>query len=148
MIKDMQAYLKARVIINSSGCWIWQKHRNRTGYGTMLSTLAHRVSYQAFNGPIPKGFYVCHKCNVTACINPEHLYAGTAWDNSQDAVRAGVLGSKGERHPKAILTNEDVRQMRQLHKDGETIISLAERFKVKYPTVWQIIRLKNWTHVT
>lgn len=44
----------------------------------------HRLAYELAYGPIPKKLYICHKCNIKNCINPEHLYAGTAKQNSAD----------------------------------------------------------------
>lgn len=36
------------------------------------------------NGPIQKGFFVCHKCDVPTCVNPKHLYLGSPSDNQKD----------------------------------------------------------------
>ncbi|MEI6536747.1 MAG: HNH endonuclease signature motif containing protein, partial [Verrucomicrobiaceae bacterium] len=37
--------------------------------------VAHRVSYQAFKGEIPRGFEIDHKCRCRSCVNPDHLEA-------------------------------------------------------------------------
>lgn len=63
-----------------------------TGYGAIKRNgkrlLAHRVSFEEFNGPIPDGFLVRHTCDVRECVNPEHLLIGTHADNHRDkAVR-------------------------------------------------------------
>ncbi len=49
----------------------------------------HRYVFEQVYGPIPKGIYVCHSCDNNKCINPEHLFLGTAKDNQQDALSKG-----------------------------------------------------------
>jgi len=78
-------------------CWEWQGelHPNGYAYTTTYETRkrehAHRVSYRIFKGEIPKGLYICHHCDNPKCINPDHLWAGTAKENMQDAKRKGRL---------------------------------------------------------
>lgn len=40
------------------------------------------------NGHLPHALYICHKCNNKKCVNPKHLYAGTAKDNARDFKNA------------------------------------------------------------
>ena len=72
---------------------MWTGAKNTGGYG-MLSVknrmvTASRVSYETFIGPIPEGKYVCHTCDQPACIRPEHLFVGSARDNSADRDSKG-----------------------------------------------------------
>jgi len=86
---------------DSNGCMIWPKSKNvKTGYGQFnvwngekrSLVTAHRMSYELFCGGIPAGMDICHKCDVRACVNPDHLFSGTAKDNVDDMFAKGRQG--------------------------------------------------------
>jgi len=91
---------------NLTPCCLWGGPIKPNGYGHAVllgkQTQAHRVAWTVFRGLIPEGMLVLHKCNVRACVNPDHLYIGTQKDNCQDTIRAGNHYSKdrGKTHCK------------------------------------------------
>jgi len=77
-----------------SGCWLWTGAVNQWGYGRIYtekrrSRNAHRVSWMLHKGEIPYDRDVCHHCDVTGCVNPDHLFLGTARDNLVDSIQKG-----------------------------------------------------------
>lgn len=84
----------------TESCWLWTGGRIPNGYGrTKFSAsepakLAHRLSYEMFVGD-PGGLMVLHHCDVPACVRPDHLFLGTALDNSRDMDLKGRRGRKG-----------------------------------------------------
>lgn len=88
-----------RVSIKSlDSCWEFQGAKLEKGYGRVSIgnkvDSIHRLSYQLFIGPIPKGFQVCHRCDNPKCINPFHLFTGSNTDNMRDASIKGRLLKK------------------------------------------------------
>ena len=92
--------------VDSSGgpdsCWHWTGPVNRAGYGIYsnqvegLRGLAHRISLRLSVAPAEESLMACHRCDNPPCVNPSHLYWGTALDNARDSVeRQGGPHNKG-----------------------------------------------------
>ena len=84
-----------RVLITSCGCWLWLAACDREGYGkifdkqTQKTVGAHRHAWAVAHGPIPNGLCVLHRCDIPACVNPDHLFLGTRLDNARDRAAKG-----------------------------------------------------------
>ena len=80
---------------SKTDCWMWTGWTDNKGYGGLMHKnkplKAHRLSWEIHKGPIPEGLYVCHHCDTPPCVNPDHLFVGTAKDNTHDAIKKGRM---------------------------------------------------------
>jgi len=146
-----------------SGCWLWSGALNVSGYGK-LSVIndklsksrkrtirqgisAHRLSYEFYKGPIPKGLLIRHTCDNRCCVNPDHLILGTDADNIADCVRRG-RNAFGTRQHKSKLNPLFVMVIREAISAKFTQKSIAEYFKICPATVSTIRHNQFWKHVS
>lgn len=122
----------------------------RTSIGKNRPNLyVHRIIWELINGPIPLGFDICHICDVPRCFYPPHLFLGTRSDNMRDCQRKGrwnegSRGSKGEKNGRAILTMEQVKEIRILKDSGDTYKNLGLIFGVSESNIEHIVKRKLW----
>ena len=146
----------------TGACWLWRGSVSRQGYGVIQLNKrqhrAHRIAYILTHGPIAEGLFVCHRCDVRNCIRPDHLFLGTASDNTRDMLAKGRARTgprppehcvRGERQGNARLTENEVRAIRRLYQSGRvTQGDLAEAFGVGRPAICSIVTDRNWRHVS
>lgn len=133
---DVKQRFLAKVKEMESGCHEWQAGQARGGYGKFTvwpkTTTAHRVAYELFVAPIPKGKSVLHRCDNRLCVNPAHLFVGDAVDNVKD------MDEKQRRGTKSQLTYADVEQIKQMIADRFSQQAIAEKFNVHQGTISRI----------
>lgn len=86
----MEVIERGSVKIPFSGCWIWEKSASRKAYGKLTfmgkQITAHRASYMASHPDEAAPKLVCHHCDVSLCVNPDHLYSGDYASNRADML--------------------------------------------------------------
>jgi len=136
-------------LVNPNGCWIWKGGRDKDGYGIISienkSRRAHRVSYEIFkNEVVPYVKNVCHTCDNPSCVNPDHLYVGEPYQNTQDMINKGRARFSGS----LKTLNEDIiKRIFLLHSQGFTMSEIGRVFLISRDHVQQILERKIWAHV-
>lgn len=153
----------------NSGCWLWTGAVNTHGYGVFwlngINEQAHRAALMIYRGVVfahgtrrsRDHSYALHRCDNRRCVNPDHLFAGTAAANSADMVSKGrqAIGSRHGvyLHPESVLRGERVGTakysdalMRAVRASTLSHVEAAQHFGVGYHTVWKVRRGLRWAH--
>lgn len=133
-------------------CWLWRGNLVRRYGHFSLSAVktvkAHRWIYERIVGAIPEGHQIRHKCDVPACVNPDHLETGTAKQNIADKYERGrAPDRRGEKHPMAKIGPDDVLEIRKLASMGITHAVLAERYGLRRQYVSGLVSRRTWKHI-
>jgi len=140
-------------IPNENGCMEWTGARDRKGYGMLMvnhkHVLSHRLSYQLFKGEIPKGMCICHTCDNTKCVAPDHLWCGTQKENILDRLNKGRSARQsGEKNAASTLTDSQAIEIKKLlNTTNMTQVDIAKKFNVEKKVVWRIKNNISWKHL-
>jgi len=144
-----------RVADHPTGCKVWlgsiQMMQNRPKadwHGQWRNAagereLTHRAAYRMYKGPIVQGAFVLHTCDNPRCVNTDHLFVGTADDNSKDSVGKlrHAYGMKNRRRKMDEEAVKAIRAFRGKHRE------IADRFGVTQSLVSMIRARKIWRYV-
>jgi len=144
-------------------CWEWtgavcKPPRLPYGRFTIGGVMpAHRASWLLSGRTIPAGLFVCHRCDNPRCVRVDHLFLGTAMDNTQDCIQKGRMHRTHGRQPNtrigtdapsARLSESDVLEIRSEENPNiQRRKELAVRYGVTRTTIRDVLRRHTWTHL-
>jgi hypothetical protein len=149
-------------------CWLWKGATDKDGYGlikrwkgnhrngTRVSVgifRAHREMLTLKTGkPVPLDKLALHTCDTPGCINPDHLFIGTAKDNVRDKIRKGRLRPPYGRLSKdpsrgLKLTGDQVKEIVSMVSSGTSRRQAAHHFGINPSTASRIVNRKRWGHI-
>ena len=130
-------------------CLLTTAHIDRYGYGRITADSRHRrihrlVIERKIGRDLRTGEQALHTCHRRACINPDHLYAGSPLDNVRDMDNA----DRGGRSFSRKLAVDQVLEIRRRCSAGESQVNMAREFGVAEMTVSNIVRRKIWKRLS
>lgn len=140
------------VIDEQTECWNWVaantgKQKYGIFYNGKNNVKAHRFSYEYFIGLVDN-LCVLHKCDNPSCVNPEHLFLGTNYDNVLDKIKKNRQ-CKGESLGKSILKEKHVIEIKKELSNpyNGQITFLSKKYNISRSAISDIKRGRSWSHV-
>lgn len=145
-----RVYKKVRPTI--TGCFEFYGCLNEDGYGRINKNgklvFVHREIWKEFNGDIPDGMCVCHRCDNPCCINHNHLFLGTHKQNMEDKARKGRINVSGTKNPSAKLCDVDVLEIKSRICKGDICYEIAREYGVTGEAILAIKNGRTWKHIS
>lgn len=142
---------------NVKGCWKWQACKNPLGYGKFsmrgsnyeyFTYQAHILSLWSHINEEPRNRFTCHKCDQPSCVNPNHLWYGTAKENSQDAyIKGRLFNIATVKHCK--ITETQALEILKIRRDTGKGAKLIHKIfpDVGVYLIKDLISNKTWKHL-
>lgn len=130
-------------------CIEWPWSIGGDGYGQLVdcrgaATKAHIASCEMAHGPKPTPEHeAAHSCNNRACFNPRHLRWATRAENLADMIEHGTA-RRGEKSSFAVLTEQEVIEIRRRADAGARTSDLAQEFGVTPSAISNVRHRHSW----
>ena len=156
--KTLRQRIEKKITKQDDGCWIWTgakaggraNNNHKYGYisiGDKKIKRVHRVYYEMIKNIEIGDKNLCHTCDVTLCVNPDHMFVGTQQDNVEDMIKKGRKNYAVGEECNSKLTVMDVFDIRARGAKGEEQVSIAKDFPVNACTIGAIINRRIWKHI-
>ena len=156
--KSIKDRILEKIKKNENGCWLWMGAKSggnasgkyRYGYIRLgnKSKRVHRVLYEITRKEKIGVRHVLHKCDTPSCVNPDHLFLGSAYDNVRDMIyKNRDYHPCGEKN-NSKLTETQVNLIRLKFLGGNvTYAELSRIYMVSPVTIRNIVLRKKWKHL-
>lgn len=148
--RDVQARFMEKIDKQNNGCWLWTGAKDTNGYGLLCvrdkMIRATRLALLFSGVVLQRGQFACHHCDTPACVNPSHLFSGTAKDNTADAIKKGRM-LVGEKNGAAKFTESEIAKIRIWKILGTSVTDIAEHFGVQTSAISKIVNRQTWKHL-
>ena len=109
---------------------------------------AHRLVFRLWYGFLDSTKDIHHKDENASNNRPDNLVQLSRSEHLRESYRLGQQPSKkGENHPQAKLTADDVILMRSLAAQGVPHGELGEKFGILRTSVSNIVTGRSWGHI-
>jgi transposase len=125
---------------NENGCMMWtgcKSHQYGVTSVKRRNVLSHRYSYKLHYNDIPNSLHVLHKCDVPLCVNPEHLFLGTASDNMKDMAKKN-RSRKGDRHHNVKISDLQLNEIKEMLLNGTSQLEISKKYNVSQTSISHI----------
>lgn len=129
-------------------CWPWGGNLNANGYGRIAfggkKWIASRLMAEVKVGRgLAHEEFACHTCDNPRCVNPDHLFVGTAADNTRD------MWVKGRSGLNSALTEEEVLHVWSLrNRSHGAVTRVAKQLGLHRLVVHRIWTGESYPHIT
>ena len=133
-----------------------QKHTHGYRYVTLVkggekkNHLIHRLVGEAFIPNPENKRTINHKDGDKTNNHVDNLEWATYSENNQHGIDSGLIGRadlKGSKNSQSKLTENDVRKIHDMLKDGLSYGEIADMYNVTNELIGMINRGQAWTHV-
>lgn len=135
--------------------YIVKQHIAKNGYvramitidGRQRTRMVHRLLWEAFRGPIPRGLQINHENGIKHDNRLDNIEVTTPKGNKRHAIDVLGKACAGDANPAAKLTADQVVAIRHARAGGEPVRGIVQRYPVSLATIEQIVNGTSWKSV-